>query len=126
MHIFIDDLEVALAVQGTENLKIGTGKESAYADDYVASYIQGRMHLLNGNDTLQQQFLGKELSADLAAIWCYIEIPIGGKLEELTIDNSLLMEVYDDQKNIMSIKKNKKRVEDWLLDIDNHTESLIF
>lgn len=126
MHIFIDDLEVALDVQGTKNLRIGTGKEADDADTYISRYIEKQVQFFQGKDTLEQEFLGKELSADLAAIWCYIEIPINGQLQELTVDNRLLMEVYDDQKNIISVKKDKKRVKDWLFDIDDHSETTAF
>ena len=126
MHIFIDDLEVALAQQGVEKMRIGTGREAADADSYIASYIGKKMHIMNDQDTFQLSFLGKELSADLAAIWCYLETPVTKELGQVTIDNSLLMEIYTDQKNVMDIRKDKKRVKDWLFDIENHTGQMNF
>ena len=54
--------------------------------------------------------LGKEISKDLAGVWCYLEIPNIEAIKQLKIQNQLLLEVFDDQKNIVHIRgpKGKK------------------
>lgn len=117
MHIFIDDLELALKNDGITGLKIGTEKESPDADDAVADYIDQHFNLIVAGDTLQQGFLGKEVSEDLMALWCYIELPIDQMPQDLEVVNTILTREYDDQKNIVVFKKNKKRITDFLLDV---------
>jgi len=124
MHIFIDDLEDALALQQLPPLYIGTEKEDSTADVHIADYIASTLILTTGTDTLAQEFIGKELSNDLAAIWCYVEVPLGSTVSELSFSNSLLMEVFDDQKNIMTFRKDKKRLDDFLLDKSDHQSQI--
>jgi len=119
MHIFIDDLEVALEQDSVPKLYIGTEKEDISADGYIAHYISDHFKLSVDGSTLENEFLGKELSKDLAAIWCYLEVPLDKELSEFDLSHDLLMEVYDDQKNVVTIKKDKKRKDDLLLDISD-------
>ena len=46
--------------------------------------------------------MGKEESEDLIAIWCYLEKTEIKELHSVAIKNSLLTEIYDDQKNMVS------------------------
>lgn len=126
MHIFIDDLEDALKQQDLPRLYIGTEKEDSTADLHIANYIKSCFTLTKGSDTLEQLFIGKELSADLAAIWCYIEVPMDSSVGNLDFKNSLLMEVFDDQKNIMTFRKDKKRIDDFLLNKSDHHATIDF
>ena len=119
MHIFIDDLEVALAEKGVSKLYIGTEKEDTTADLHISEYIAEHFKLKGDDKSLQPQFLGKELSKDLAAIWCYMEVTLDQELEQMDISHNLLMEVFADQKNVITIKKDKKRADDLLLDLSD-------
>ena len=70
-HIFIDDLELALKAQGADSLFIGTKREASRADTLIFRYLQQQIELRIGGRLLQGEFLGKELSDDLQAVWCY-------------------------------------------------------
>jgi len=55
-------------------------------------------------------FIGKEMSEDMVAVWCYLEIENVENIRELHVKNSILLEAFDDQKNIISITgPNKKK-----------------
>lgn len=120
MHIFIDDLEDALAAKAVPKLYIGTEKEDSTANSYIAQYIANQFTISMGSDTLEQYFLGKELSEDLAAIWCYMEVPQVKLDDNIDFENGLLMEIFDDQKNVMEFRKDKKRYKDFLLQKSDH------
>lgn len=110
MHLFIDDLEEALRRQGAEKLYICTGKEDPKAEHYLFKYLQEHFKVLVNEKAYDYEFIGKEVSEDLQAVWCYLEITEISAVKSLTITNDLLMEVFDDQKNIMNISgPNKKR-----------------
>ncbi len=103
MHIFIDDLEEALRNQGSGKLFIGTEKESDHADEYLLQYLHNHFHLKVNEQIVAYEFVGKETSEDLQAIWCYLEITNIESVKSVTVENSLLMEVFADQKNIIHI-----------------------
>lgn len=104
LHLFIDDLEAALQLQGAENLYICTPKEHKKAEKYIGRYLKQHFNLVVNEATVDYDFLGKEQSDDLQAVWCYLEIPNVNQLNSLEITNSLLMEAFEDQKNIVQFK----------------------
>ena len=104
MNIFIDDLEVALKEMGQDSLYIGTEKEASTSDEYINKYLEGTFSVgINATENASWQFLGKETSEDLSSIWCYMSIVATENIEKLYVKNSILLETYEDQKNITNI-----------------------
>ncbi len=68
--------------------------------------------------------IGKELSEDQIAFYCYLEYPINGLAKELGIKNNILTELYSDQKNMVFITKNKKRVASFLFDSEQYSDKV--
>jgi len=108
LHIFIDDLEEALEKQGVDSLFLCTKKESKKADEYLYDYFQKKIQFEVDQEALSYNYIGKEPSEDLQAIWCYLEIENITNYEEINISNDLLMELFDDQKNIINFKIDGK------------------
>ena len=104
LHLFIDDLEEALREQGADNLFLCTERESKKADEYLYKYLQQKLKLQKGGQELKFDYVGKEVSEDLQAVWCYLEITDINAIKQLNISNSLLMEIFDDQKNIVNVR----------------------
>jgi len=97
LHLFIDDLEAALKLQGADELFICTEKEAETAEDYIYKYLQQKLAISLEGKEVGYTFIGKEMSEDMVAVWCYLK-------------NSILLEAFDDQKNIISIiGPNKKK-----------------
>lgn len=110
MHLFIDDLEEALRRLGADKLYICTDREDPKAEIHLFKYLQQHFKLMVDEKNYDYEFVGKEISEDLQAVWCYLEITGLSSVSSLTITNDILMEVFDDQKNIMNITgPNKKR-----------------
>ncbi|MCP3928162.1 MAG: hypothetical protein GY705_03570 [Bacteroidetes bacterium] len=103
MHIFLDDLEEALRQEGHDDLFLCTGKEAEGAEDHLRNYLKQQFQLEVNNEKREYAFLGKEISDDLAAVWCYLEIKQIKGFKNLKIKYSLLTEVFDDQKNIANV-----------------------
>lgn len=108
-HMFIDDLEEALRNQGADKLYIGTEKESKHAEQHLFKYLQKCFKLSVNGKALDYIFIGKEPSEDLQAIWCYLEITGIEKVESILVENTVITEIYDDQKNIVHIKMPNKK-----------------
>ena len=106
MHIFIDDLEQALANYSPETLGIGTGKEHSSVDSLILLYIKKHFEVISAGDHLIPVYLGKEMTGDLSAIWIHLFYPWNGK-GDLKIVNTILLETYDDQKNIVEYSDDR-------------------
>ncbi len=103
LHVFIDDLEEALRRQGADKLYICTDRESPEAEKHMEAYFRRHFRLTVNGQPVAYEFLGKEVSEDLSAVWCYLEVLDVEGIERLGITNDILLEVFDDQKNVMTI-----------------------
>ncbi|MFT4667524.1 MAG: hypothetical protein ACI8YQ_002405 [Polaribacter sp.] len=103
MHIYLDDLEEILRKKGADKLFICTELETEGAEEYLIAYLRKQFQMEVNDKVVEFNFIGKEPSGDLLAAWCYLEFPNITELKNLTIENEVLMDLYDDQKNIVSI-----------------------
>jgi len=126
MHLFIDDLEEALRLQGADKLFICTELEAADAETHIRRYLEAHFRLETNGEPVAFEFLGKEISDDLAAVWCYLEVTGVGRLDQLTVTNRILTEVYDDQKNIVSVFGPEEKKGLLLFQKGKDTESVQF
>ena len=117
-RIFIDDLESELKVNGFTNLHIGTQKETANADSIVFEYIMQNLIIKIDDEVKDNFFVGKELSEELDAVWAYVEIPLSERRTQVSVYNSILTKLFDDQRNMVVIKVDNKMVEHEILDFD--------
>ncbi len=99
--IFTDDLERALEEQGKYDIELGTPKEHPATDSLIAKYIYDHFELKIDGLTKPMYFLGKE--AELEATWCYVEVYKVPEIKELFIYNSILVDVFDDQNNLIHL-----------------------
>ena len=110
LRIFIDDLEEAIAkVEGEENLKLCTNKEVMNADSILVAYLSGNFQVSVDDQIHELAYVGKEVSEDLLAVWCYFEITNVLPKEVILIENKILIETFDDQSNLVSIKFSKDK-----------------
>ncbi|MFK7937394.1 MAG: DUF6702 family protein [Saprospiraceae bacterium] len=103
VHIFLDDLEIAIEERGGGKTFLCTERETKDAVAILKKYLQSQLKINVDGAERPFIFLGKELSEDLAAIWCYLEIPDLETPASLEVTNQILMDLYDDQKNIVHI-----------------------
>jgi len=126
LHLFIDDLEEALRLQGADKLFICTEKEHEEAEGYIAKYLQQKFTVGLEGKVRDYHFLGKEISEDLMAVWCYLEIENVPDINQLHVKNALLMDAFDDQKNIIRIVGPQKKKAYFLFNQTHNEEILNF
>ena len=108
IKIFIDDLEFALSKEGAPGLFIGTAKEIKEANEYIAAYLRKHFIIDIDGKRLTPDFLGKEISEDFLAVWCYVEFPAQvSRASKCILSNDILLDLYADQRNIMDIRMSK-------------------
>jgi hypothetical protein len=124
LHLFIDDLEIALSEEGYTDLLICTKKESEHAEDYMAAYINDKMTINIDDRLYRASFLGKESSDDLQGVWCYLEINEVPQPEKMKVAIDFFNELYTDQKNVLNIKLDEDSQEYYLLNKKKTTAEL--
>lgn len=124
--MFLDDLELALREQGADKLYLCTEKESEKAEIYLARYLAQHLQFEVNEKPKSFVFIGKESSEDLMGVWCYVEITGVDELNQITFRNDLLMEIYDDQKNIILFKGPDKKEKPFLFEKGKAQETIKF
>lgn len=110
VFLFIDDLTLALETQGATDIQIEKDKIERNTSDYIQKYIHLHFVVKSREESIPFTYLGEAISDDEKGLWCYFEIPLSDtNYDQLTIRNDVLMDVFSDQKNIITMKgKNNK------------------
>ncbi len=126
MHLFIDDLEEALRKQGADKLFLCADKEAPDAEVHLERYILQHFKISVNGKPQSFSFLGKEPSEDLIGVWCYLEAENIQSLKEVSVIYDILMEVFDDQKNVVSVRGPQKKQASFLLQKGSAQDSVTF
>ena len=113
-HIFIDDLEDALEKQGIDSLYLCTRREAQSADHFIGEYLNEHLKIDIDGTNYKLAYLGKEVSDDLSAVWCYLEVENVEPTHDIVVQCSILMELFDDQTNMVKIQQSKTNREFFL------------
>lgn len=107
LHVFADDIERAIRRTGSDKLHLATGMEVDSADRKLVEYLREHFKISSDDGPLLKwNFLGKEATDDFRGMWCYFEIQDVPAVKSMTVQNDILIELFDDQKNILHYSKN--------------------
>jgi hypothetical protein len=107
IKLFTDDLLVALEQAGAPKMELGTENEPPEANEYIESYLKRHFKLnVNGKPT-DFTYLGKE--GELDATWCYVEVKEVKKVQSLEIENTFMLEAFEDQTNMVNLSINGRK-----------------
>ncbi len=86
---------------------LGSAKEVKNINELLEQYFRKNIILrADGKPLVTWKFVGKEMEGE--AVWCYIEIStanvLGNAPKQLQIQNSVLMELYEDQTNLVNMQ----------------------
>lgn len=99
--VFFDDLEDAIYKRSAKKLHLGMENESVQSDEFIIAYLKENFSIRINSQPTEWVFIGKEYEAD--AIWIYLEIPNQSIPERIEITNTILQDLFDDQKNLLHI-----------------------
>jgi hypothetical protein len=109
-RIFIDDLEDLLKERYDIKASLATKEESPIADDYIQKYLKSKFVLELNDKIASYNYIGKKYDNDV--IIFYLEVPDVGftALKSISVQNEVLTDLYEEQKNLVHIKwKGKKK-----------------
>lgn len=103
-RIFIDDMELLLKERYGIVAGLATADESQAVDEYLEKYLRSKFVLRVNGQEAAFTFLGKRFDNDILV--CYMEIPEVplATLSSLEVQNELLTELFEDQKNIVHMR----------------------
>lgn len=107
VKLFTDDLTVALERSGKKKLNIGAQNEVPEANELIAAYLKQLLLLKVNGKQVAFDYLGKEAETD--ATWCYVEVKNVAKVQTLEVQNTLLIEAFDDQTNMVNLNINGRK-----------------
>ena len=107
VKLFTDDLTVALERSGKKKLNIGAQNEVPEANELIAAYLKQLLLLKVNGKQVAFDYLGKEAEKD--ATWCYVEVKNVAKVQTLEVQNTLLLEAFDDQTNMVNLNINGRK-----------------
>jgi hypothetical protein len=106
LRIFTDDLEKTLSANN-QNKKFvieNTDKNDLFIEQYVRKHF---IVTMPKNPKSIYQYVGKEKEGD--ATWIYLEMPVNETIKGSKIQNSVLMDMFEDQTNIVNIFVNNDK-----------------
>ncbi len=104
--MFTDDLEATIQPTNHPSLYLATPKEHPRAEALVNAYVNQHISIKVDGVPVKLTFIGKETEAD--ATWCYLESGVIGKFKKLEISNTVLLAQFEEQTNIIHLKKDGK------------------
>lgn len=122
-QVYLDDLQTVLTKNGFPELHLCTDRESKKADSVLTLYFEKNLQIQADGKLLKPTFIGKEPSEDAIAVWCYFEMKVSSTFKQLNVKYDVLMELYDDQKNIVNLKVRDKK--SYMLLHARHTEESV-
>jgi len=108
VNVYIDDLELALEEYDKSTMNLFNQSEYHLADSLISIYLNNTLEITIDNKSITPVYLGKEISDDLSAAWCYLESENLAPFKSLTLKNSIMNNLFADQKNIVNLKLDNK------------------
>lgn len=127
LHIFLDDLEATLINHGApKKLNLCTKKEHEEGEDWMKKYLRASFRIMVNGEEKEYKYIGKEISEDFLATWVYLEVKDIKTIENIGVKSTILMELYDDQKNIVQIKVPEQKPKFLMFDRTYTEEFVIY
>lgn len=105
-RIFTDDFEKLLKERYDDKIILASGLDETQIDNYIKEYVLSRLKInINEKESIVK-FIGKEYDQDV--VQCYLEIEDVEYIKSFSIENSVLYDMFSDQKNIVRTDINKQ------------------
>ncbi|MEQ8414586.1 MAG: hypothetical protein RIB71_08960 [Imperialibacter sp.] len=106
-RIFLDDLEEALRKKsGWTTLDVVNPSDKKRFDALMKEFVIENLSIEINNKPVKLSYLGHEMESD--AIWCYLEVTGVNNLTTIGVENSVLIDTFPDQVNLVHVKKEGK------------------
>jgi len=101
MKVFTDDLENALRAYSKYDIYLDDNLDEKGISKWIREYLQLNFSLEVNGQKVEPLFLGAE--AEMDAVWCYLEVRDIRNIKSIHVHNSVLMELFPDQVNLVHV-----------------------
>ena len=127
IKVAIEDLEKSIENKYSKKLDdLLDNQENKNSEKLILEYFRNNLTFSEDKNTKVYQWVGKESSDNLHDIYLYFEIPNYNKnenVESITIKNTLFLDLYDYQTNIVLIELIDRKY-NLTFAVDNDTQSI--
>lgn len=104
-RIFTDDFENVINKRYDKNFKLIPTLEVEEIDFYIEKYIRDKFILETKSGVLSFEYIGRKYEDDM--VYLFLEVKDLEDFEALTIENSILTDLFQEQKNMIHFKSDK-------------------
>ena len=120
--IFWDDLEVGLGEFHDESIDFLNPANKEKLNKQIETYLQANNLLWIGDKSVSLTFIGYEVEEDAA--WFYLESEKVNEPTSVKIKNSILLDIFPDQKNVIQFYFDKSSPKSIILGKGSETGKL--
>ena len=120
-RIFYDDLEDVLQERYDESILVDQTADQEKLDKYITKYFKAKVEIAINGESMPITYLGKEYEDDYVV--CYLEVAGIESIRNFKIENTLLMDLFTEQKNMVHTNIFGKKKS--LLLRDGNTKALL-
>ncbi len=106
-RLFIEDIESILVQSSIPDLKLAPDNDESVVDSLLTNYFEDNLIFTSVENEFKINFLGKEYKDDMMV--CYFELKFDKLDENINIQNTLLFDFSEEQKNIIHYRNGNQR-----------------
>lgn len=106
-RIFMDDLNDALTKAYKKQTNIGDQKETPEDVTLMKKYLSDKFKIYLNGQLKTMNYLSHEQESNV--IICYLTVKEVPKITKMEVENSILIELHDEQQNIIQFNNNGKK-----------------
>ena len=122
-RVFIDDLEDVLSKRYQKDISLSYKEDLEMNKDLIEKYVNKKLSISVNGENRKLKLLGSKFDAD--QIVMFIEGVDIEDFNNITVENLILTDLFDSQKNIVHVKKGDE-IESMLLVKDNGIKTVKF
>ena len=104
--VFVDDIQELLEKRYQKDFLLVEGDEYRYTKKYIKKYLADKFSIRLKGAQQQIKYLGKEYQIDKLRFYLYVENV--EPFDKVAISNKILMDLFDDQKNMVHVNNGEK------------------
>ena len=105
--VFLDDIENEIrSLKKEEYLDITKPGKGRTTDDLLKPYLKERFKITVNGKKVECKYLGHEIETE--ALYLFFEVEKVKNLKSITVENTIMLNFYDDQVNMVHVKVDGK------------------
>ena len=106
INVFVDDIEDAINDIYKIDARLDTKKEIKEVDSFYLKYLKNHVKFKIDGKNVSYNFIGKEYEYD--AVFFYLEIPNITSVKNIVVENTVLIQHFPTQQNLIKSKVKGK------------------